>query len=227
MLAVESSLELSEAQRRRTVWRLDGGAGSDAHLRWLLARGYHVMAKGISNRRAEALARQVRRWDASGDYWIGEVTPPVDYGRPVRMFVKKRLKQNRFVHSYYVSTLSLPSKKLYLRYYDHRGAAEIEQFRNDKQGLALAVRRKRKLHGQLGYILLTDLAHNLLAHFHFHALRQSPFESFGLKRILRDLLAVPGNLVFDGDELVRIELTSQMKNAHDLLICLERYCLGE
>ena len=93
--------------------------------------------------------------------------------------------------------------------------------------LALAVRRKRRLHGQLGYILLTDLAHNLLAHFHFHALRHSPFESFGPKRILRDLLAMPGNLVFDGDELVRIELISQMKTAHDLLICLERYCSGE
>ena len=138
MLAVESSFELSEAQRRRTVWRLDGGAGSDDHLRWLLARGYHVIAKGISNRRAEALARQVRRWDACGDYWIGEVAPPVEYGRPVRVFVKKRLKQGRFVHSYYVSTLSLSSKKLYLRYYEHRGAAEIEQFRNDKQGFGLS-----------------------------------------------------------------------------------------
>ncbi len=227
VLAAESSLELDERQRRRTAWRLDGGAGSDEHIRWLVARGYHVVAKGMSNRRAEALARQVQRWDASRDYWIGEVPPPVEYGRPVRVFVKKRLKKGQFVHSYYISTLSLPSKKLYLLYYDHRGAAEVEQFRNDKQGLALAARRKRNFYGQLGYILLTDLAHNLLAHFYPQALQGSPFESYGPKRIIRDLLATPGKLLFDGGKLVRIELQSQMKNAEDLLICLERYCSGE
>lgn len=225
--AAESSLELAEAQRRRTVWRLDGGAGSDDHLRWLLARGYHVVAKGMSHRRAQALARQVQRWDPCGNGWLGEVAPPIDYGRPVRVLVKKRLKEGKFVHSYYVSSLSLSSKRLYLRYYNHRGAAEIEQFRNDKQGLAMAVRRKRKINGQLGYILLTDLAHNLLAHFHHHALRQSPFVNFGIKRILRDLLATPGNLIFEGDHLVRIELLTQMKNSQELLDCLERYCSGE
>lgn len=227
VLAVASSLELDERQRRRTVWRLDGGAGSDEHIRWLLAQDYHVVAKGMSNRRAEALARQVQRWDASGDYWIGEVPPPVDYGRPVRVFVKKRLKKDHFVHSYYIATLNLPSKKLYLQYYNDRGGAEVEQFRNDKQGLALAARRKRRFYGQLGYILLTDLAHNLLAHFYHQALLDSPFESYGPKRIIRDLLATPGNLVFDDDKLVRIELQSQMKNAEDLLICLERYYSGE
>ena len=227
MLAAESSLELAAAQRRRTVWRLDGGAGSDEDIRWLLSRGYHVVAKGMSNRRAKALARQVRRWDAYGDAWIGQVAPPVDYGRPVRVFVKKWLKHDQFRHSYYISSLALPSKKHHLQYYDYRGAAEIEQFRNDKQGLSLAVRRKRSLCGQLGYILLTDLTHNFLAHFHHHALLNSPFESFGLKRIIRDLLAMPGNLIFDGSDLRRIELLSQMKNSHDLLICLERYCSGE
>jgi len=57
--ATETALELSPQQRQRTVWRLDGGAGSDEHLIWLLAREYHILAKGLSNRRAEALARQV------------------------------------------------------------------------------------------------------------------------------------------------------------------------
>ena len=78
-----------------------------------------------------------------------------------------------FVHSYYVPTPSLPSKNLYLRYYDYRGAAEIEQFHNDKQVLDLAVRRKHRLYGQFNYILLTGLAHNLLAHFHFQTLLQT------------------------------------------------------
>lgn len=64
--------------------------GSDEHLRWLFGRGYHVVAKGMSNRRAVALATQVRRWDAyRTDVWLGEVPPLVDYGRPIRCFVKK------------------------------------------------------------------------------------------------------------------------------------------
>ncbi len=56
-------------------------------------RGYHTIAKGASNRRAEALARQVRRWDAFEDYWLGEVPAPVDYGRPVRVLRQKTLQR--------------------------------------------------------------------------------------------------------------------------------------
>jgi hypothetical protein len=227
VVAAENVLELARAQRKRTVWRFDGGAGSDAHFRWLLARGYHVMAKGLSNRRAEALARQVARWDSYQDVWLGEVTPPADYGRPVRVFVKRRLKNETLRHSYYVTTLSLPAKGHFIACYDRRGGAEIEQFRNDKSGLALAARRKRSFLGQKGYLLLTDLAHNLLADFHHRALVGSKFEAYGLKRIVRDLLAVPGQLIFEADQLKRIELLSLNQNAKDLLICLERYCSGD
>jgi hypothetical protein len=56
-------MDLGESQRRRTIWRLDGGAGSDENLRWLLARGYLMLAKGLSGLRAAALARRVTRWD--------------------------------------------------------------------------------------------------------------------------------------------------------------------
>jgi hypothetical protein len=37
--AAETALELVAVQRRRTVWRLDGGAGADDELCWLLAKG--------------------------------------------------------------------------------------------------------------------------------------------------------------------------------------------
>ena len=152
--ATETALELSLEQRKRTVWRMDGGSGADDELRWLLAKGYHVMAKGLSNRRAEALAAKVNRWDPyQENSWLGEVEPPVDYGRPVRMFVKRRLKDGAFLHSYYVSTLSLPSKSSFLELYDARGGAEVEQFRNDKSGLSMEARRKHNFLGQKGYIL--------------------------------------------------------------------------
>lgn len=226
VLAAETALELTPAQRRRTVWRIDGGAGSDEQLCWLLERGYHVVAKGLSNRRAEALARQVCRWDPYQDIWLGEVDPPIDYGRPVRVFVKRRLKDGVFCHSYYVSTLALPSKGHFIACYNHRGGAEVEQFRSDKSGLSLEARRKHSSLGQKGYILLTDLAHNLLADFHHHALVGTRFESYGLKRIVRDLLAIPGRLVFEDGKLVRVELLTLNQNAKDLVVCLERYCLG-
>ena len=227
MLGAETALELSEKQRQRTVWRLDGGSGSDEQFRWLLGRGYHLLGKGLSGRRAEALARQVKRWDCyRPDVWIGEVPPPIALGRPVRFFVKKRLKKDQIVHSYYVSTLSLSSKTLFLAHYDNRGAAEIEQFRNDKSGLALEARRKRSFTGQKAYILLTDLAHNLLADFYHRALADSSFADYGPKRIIRDLFNVPGRLVFDQESLVRVELLSQKQFSEDLANCLNRFISG-
>jgi len=225
--ASETALELSFEQRKRTVWRMDGGAGSDEHLIWLLARGYHVMAKGMSNRRAEALARQVQRWDAyQENAWLGEVDPPTDYGRPVRVFVKRRVKDGQFLHSYYISTLSLPSKGSFLHLYDDRGGAEVEQFRNDKSGLNMEARRKRSFTGQKGYILLTDLAHNLLADFAHRGLARSSFAGYGSKRIVRDLLNIPG-LVSWSENLVQIDLLSQNQFSEELVMCLLKYCSGD
>jgi hypothetical protein len=225
VVAAETALELALAQHCRIVWRLDGGAGSDEHLRWLFSRDYQVVAKGMNNHRAEALARQVRRWDAyRADTWLGTVQPPADYGRPVRMWVKKQRKDGVDHHSYYVSSLVLPSKTLFMTAYDERGTAEIEQFRNDKSGLSLEARRKHSFCGQKGYILLTDLAHNLLADFAQRALVGTPFANWGLKRIVRDLLAMPGQLTFTDNKLTRVDLLSQKQFAQDLAPCLERYC---
>jgi hypothetical protein len=67
----------------------------------LLAKGYHVVAKGLSNQRAETLAANVRRWDAyQENAWLGEVDPPIDYGPPVRVFVKRRLKDDLYLHRF-------------------------------------------------------------------------------------------------------------------------------
>ena len=184
------------------------------------------MMKGTSNRRAKALAKQVRRWDPYEDYWLGEVDPPVNYGHPVRVFVKRRQKKNAFHHSYYVSSLALPCKSHFMALYNQRGGAEVEQFRSDKNGLHLEVRRKHNFYAQKGFILLNDLAHNLLADFYHRALLDSRFETYGVKRIVRDLFRTPGNLVFEQGKLVRIELLSKKQFSRDLAICLERYCSG-
>jgi hypothetical protein len=52
VLGVERSFELAPEQRKRTLYRLDGGSGTDENLRWLLSRGYQVLGKGFSGKRA-------------------------------------------------------------------------------------------------------------------------------------------------------------------------------
>jgi len=225
ILAVETSLELGQTQRKRTVYRLDGGAGADDKLRWLLARDYQVVAKGFSGQRALVLAQQVTRWDHYGtDAWLGSVASSIDFGRPVQMVVKKWLQNQVWKHSYFVTTLRLPSKTALLDLYNLRGGAEIEQFREDKAGLHLSARRKRTFQAQKTLILLTDLAHNLLADFRYRGLAQSDFTDWGLKRIVRDLLQIPGTLVFEAGKLKRIDLLATHPYAEAMVICLEKYC---
>lgn len=227
VLDVESSFELSEQQRKRTLYRLDGGAGTDENLRWLLGRGYQVLSKGFSGKRAHALARRVQRWDAFDDQaWLGSVTPTFDLGRPVQVLVKKWLHKGQWKHSYYVTTLTLPSKRAFMDKYNQRGGAEVEQFRADKSGLHLSARRTRSFEAQKALVLLTDLTHNLLSDFRYRALRNSRFASWGLKRIVRDLLAIPGRLYFEGGQLKRIELLTTHQYTDELIICLEKYCSG-
>jgi len=227
VLAVESSFELSSEARKRTLYRLDGGSGTDENLRWLLAKGYQVLAKGFSGKRAKALAAQVSRWDVHDEQsWLGWVAPTFDLGRPTQVVVKRRLHKGKLKHSYYVTTLSFPSKRALMNRYNQRGGAEIEQFRTDKDGLHLSARRKQRFVAQKALILLTDLAHNLLADFHSRALVDSRFATWGLKRIVRDLLAVPGRLHFRAGQLKRIELLAAHPYADELGICLERYCSG-
>jgi hypothetical protein len=224
VLAVESSFDLAPAQRKRTLYRLDGGSGTEANLRWLLARDYQVLAKGFSAKRAQALARQVQRWDAyAADRWLGRVRPSFDLGRPVDVLVKKRLHQGQWKYTYYLTTLSFPSKQAFMNAYDLRGEAEIEQFRGDKSGLHLSARRKQRLLAQKAVVLLTDLAHNLLSDFRARALADSPFADWGLKRIVRDLLTLPGRLYLEDGQLKRIELLNTHPHTDALIICLEKY----
>jgi hypothetical protein len=225
VLAVESSFDLGPAERKRTLYRLDGGAGTDQNLRQLLARDYQVLSKGFSGKRAKALAARVQRWDRYEPHcWLGRVSPTFDLGRSIDVLVKKRFHKNKWKHSYYVTTLTFPSKTVFMDSYNLRGGAEVEQFRADKSGLHLSARRKGPFVAQKALVRLTDLAHNLLSDFSYRGLAHSPFAQWGLKRIVRDLLAIPGRLYFEAGQLKRIELLKSHPHTDALIICLERYC---
>jgi hypothetical protein len=60
--AAEATLQLDEAKRRRTILRVDAGAGTEDDLNWLLTRGYEIMAKEYSGRRIVRLSKTVKEW---------------------------------------------------------------------------------------------------------------------------------------------------------------------
>ena len=91
----------------------------------------------------------------------------------------------------------------------------------------MAARRKRRFPAQKALILLTDLTHNLLADFHHAALTGTRYEGFGPKRMVRDLLAIPGRLTFEGTQLKRIDLLESHPHAKNMLACLKKHDWGE
>lgn len=128
--AESTSLDLDRRRQRRSriVWRLDGGFGSDDKLRWLLARDYHLIAKGFSGRRADNLAYHVKRWTPYGDVWLGRVASPLDFGREVKVWLKRRSGKKGFEHSYYLTTLKLPSLSKAMLRYNQRGGPKSSNF---------------------------------------------------------------------------------------------------
>ncbi len=56
------------------------------------------------------------------------------------------------------------------------------------------------------------------------ALADSQFADWGLKRIVRDLLAIPARLRFRQSQLYRIDLLAAHPYSQELRICLEKYC---
>ena len=84
--AAETTLQLDEAKRARTIIRVDAGSGTLDDLNWLLARGYEVIAKEYAGRRVLRLAKTVTEWVQDPDWpersfgWVSE--PPTGYVRP-------------------------------------------------------------------------------------------------------------------------------------------------
>ena len=221
--ALEQRLKLPSHRRHKIVWRLDGGFGGDRNIEYLLGRGYHVLAKGASNRRAAKLASQVQRWRAvRPDKLVGQVPTPEQFSRPVQTFVSQTHVGQRTRLAYLYSTLSVPGVQT-VRLYDQRGGAETE-FRADKSGGGqLHKRRKHKRDAQEVWIHLTDIAHNYFSWFVGHILVDSRFEGYGPLRINRDLMRIPGLVEIHNGQLLSVKLLKSTPYASDFLACLERF----
>ena len=224
ILEFERLCPLTPWQRTRTLLRIDGGFGSDENLNWLLPRGYQVVAKGYSGKRAAAYARRVAIWQEvrPNERWVALSPTQLALTMPTKTIVLRWITaggQTR--HALHITTLTDLTPHEIADLYDDRGAAEVD-IQTDKMGLLIARRRKHLFTAQEMLILLNDWAHNLLAWFHTAALCGSRFEGWGPKRIVRDLFTIPAEAVIVDDALVELRLSAAHPYAEDMARCLTR-----
>ena len=97
---------------------------------------------------------------------------------------------------------------------------EIE-IKADKQGLRVPKRRKKSFRAQEGLVLLTDLAHNILSWMHHWVLKDSLFTDFGTKRIVDELMCIPGRVEFMDGKLHKVALLETHPYADDMRLVLK------
>lgn len=224
--ALESALTLTPDKRARTLLRIDAGGGSLDRVNTLLERGYHLLTKDCAWQRAKPLCETVAQWYQDPLHpqremgWITE--DPSEYVRPVRRLgVRGTTTKGEMRHGVMITTLSpaqarsiaelsrqIPTGLSQRRQeavvsawaYDLRaGAIEIE-YKQDKSGLGIRRRQKKRFAAAQMVTYLNALAHNVLIWGRRWLAQSAPeLERLGLLRLVRDLLAISG----------RVELTAK------------------
>lgn len=225
IFTLERALNLSSGQRKDICLRMDAGFGTDNRLDWALGLGYQVCAKNNSGRRAGAWGQQIQNWQEveAGHRWVGVPQQQLSFCIPTRTIAVRWLdhRKNSFKHALFVVTDFHSSPLDICRTYDLRGGAEID-IRDDKQGLLLTHRRKRLWHAQEVLILLNDLAHNFLSMLRNSILADTPLSELGPYRLIQDVLNIPGEIEFDGDQLIEVRLSQDHPYAEALLNVLPK-----
>jgi len=245
--AAERSLELDPSKCAQTIVRMDAGAGSVADINWLLRRCYQVHTKDYSSDRAERLAESVVRWvddPRIPGRQIGWVTTAAsEYIRPVlRIAVRCRKKNGQWGVGVLISTIDPqtiltvtnlspsewvhPDAELlaYVYFYDQRGGGVETALKEDKQGLGITKRNKKRFEAQQMLVLLGSLAHNLVVWARGWLLVEQPkLRRYGIKRMVRDVLQISGRLVVDGrGHIVQIILNQAAPLVRGVVAALAR-----
>lgn len=223
--ALDPFLALTTAQKQRTVLRSDAGFGSDANVNYALEAQWQVLTKNKGGRRPPAWAKQVAAEDwlpLGKERWVAQAVAPPAYARPCQCLVLYWYTSNGTV-KYAVVISSIPSWSMpqTVDYYDNRGACETE-IQADKGGLKMERRRKSCLAAQEALILLTDLAHNLLAWVRQWMFAGTPLADFGTTRLTQDVLELPGRLFFDQERLAEVQLNELHPHAEEVAMGLQR-----
>jgi hypothetical protein len=243
VLASEQTLELDEAKRQRTIVRIDAGAGSVDDINWLLARGYQVQAKDYSGQRARLLAESVTEWvddPTVPGRQVGWVQAEATYLRPVRRIAARCRKQDgEWAVGVIISSLAPvdvlaltatpPSDDeqtillAYAHFYDQRGGGIETAIKDDKQGLGLTHRNKKRFEAQQMVMLLGVLAHNILIWARRWLTPHLPkLAHFGLLRLVRDVLHISGFVQRNPQgQVVSIRLNQAAPLARELAVALQ------
>jgi len=223
--SLESVLPLTALGRSQIWLRLDAGFGTDDNLDWVLRKGYQLIAKNNSGRRAGAWGQRVSEWQVvkPGHRWVALPPDQLQFSRPTRTIAVRWLhhRTNKLKHALYVTTDRQLSLLELCQQYDLRGGFEVD-IRDDKQGLLLTHRRKRAWCAQETLLLLNDLAHNYLSMFRYKVLEGTPLADYGPYRLIRDVLALPGSVVVEDDRLVELRLIDSHPLASILVDVLPR-----
>ena len=228
---LETVLTLDTTEKRSRVrLRFDAGFGTDANINYALWRGYQLIGKMYTSRRIQKLVATVEDWvsvptrKGVRGREAGWVKQPHRYARrTVQVAVRTPKKDGTWSYAVLVSTDTTATLKDLLLEYDRRSGAPENSFSQDYQALSLRKYRKAGFIAQQVLLLLAELAHNLMIWmktWFIEAVRmpQDPSEktqnahpktiemlqSRGLKRIRRDILAIPGKVCFEGKKVVGI-----------------------
>jgi hypothetical protein len=217
--AAEQVLDLDERRRKRTILRIDAGGGSLDDINWVLARGYHIHTKDYSRQRARKLGQSVTDWlddPQIAGRQVGWVSiPATEYVREVRRIaIRWRKKNGQWEYAVVISSLSArevieetcqPRECVldhqavtlaYVRFYDQRGGGVETAFKDDKQGVGLTKRSKKRLAAQQMLVLLSALAHNVIVWARrWLAAHEPKLRRYGVKRLVRDVFHISGFLV--------------------------------
>jgi hypothetical protein len=236
--AAEQVLELDEAKRHRTILRIDSGGGSIDDVNWALSRGYQLHTKDYSRQRARKLGKSVSEWIDDPQIpgrqvgWV--TTRATEYIRPLgRIAVRWKLKNGQWEYAVVLSTLlpqdvvaetGQPSETVfdhagvllaYVRFYDDRGGGVETSFKDDKQGLGLTKRSKKRVAAQQMVVLLGALAHNVMVWARRWLVAHEPkLRRYGMKRMVRDIFHLSGFLVHNA----RGRLIEMVLNQHAPLV---------
>ena len=237
--ATEQVLALDAARRAQTLIRVDAGGGSVGDLNWLLGRGYQLLAKEYSGKRAHKLAATVVDWIDDPRVpgrqigWIPGAAP--EYVRSVLRIAVRCLKKNgQWGIGVLIAALedgaaaALPTgtspsvaQLLTTVYrYDARGGGIETANKEDKQGLGIGKRNKKRFAAQQVLGQLGRLAHNLVVWARRWLEPAAPtVRKLGVKRLVRDVFHVNGVVERDAAGHIRRIVLNQ---AH----CYARRLLG-
>ncbi len=99
--------------------------------------------------------------------------------------------------------------RAYAHFYDQRGGGIETSFGEDKGGLGITKRNKKRFEAGRLLMLLGTLAHNLLVWSRRWLSRTglqqaSRLQHYGIKRMIRDLYQISGTLSFDKQGRLRV-----------------------